>query len=237
MADIPAPITQDSLTKPIETSFGLRYRGSKTRRDIAGERNLELKQKEVAVAERDIYKDLSLTDPMTGVGNERALKQFFDQDERRQQYKARERRGTGNLYPAFGLMIYLDADGLTQANKRGHEFGDELLAKVADAGKEIAHRPNDLIFRRGSEGADEFIIILPGENLDHMEQLEVRYLQALKSKSTDNEITASLAIGSYGLGRSARQTAEVLDKKLSVAKDKRAQKGMHVETIYLKENG
>lgn len=188
---------------------------------------------------REHYKTLSLVDELTGVENHRALTRFLNEDELRQSKRSGisyDRRSTGYLYPTHGLILYTDADGLTDANKIDHNMGDRLLKNLATSGKEIAQRPSDIIFRRGSEGADEFVIILPGETMDRAADLELRFRQALKGNSQERDITASLAIGSYGLGRTARQTVDKLDALISSEKAKRPVKGTHIETIYVKEN-
>ena len=133
------------------------------------------------------------------------------------------------------MAIYLDADGLGKADNEGHAIGDRLMKSLVEAGKEIARRPNDVIFRRGDR-SDEIIIFLPGDNLDSFKTLERKYNEALLEKGGDRKFTASLAFGIYGQGRSAEETIKILDEALSKKKAGR-EKGQHIDTIFLENNG
>jgi diguanylate cyclase (GGDEF)-like protein len=189
-----------------------------------------------AYEERELFERDSLTDRLTGVGSSRAQEKFLDADEKRQSTRTtREKRSTGPLYPIYGLILYLDADGLKEANNISHETGDELLKIVARSAQDTAQRANDLVFRQGADGADEFAIVLPGETEGMMEEVATKFFEALK-KNSDGAVNASVAVGKYGYGKTARQTMKELDLALSEAKKKRAVRGAHVDTIYLKDN-
>jgi diguanylate cyclase (GGDEF)-like protein len=83
---------------------------------------------------------LALTDPLTGVGNRRAL------DER-----------IAQLGRSRFALVAVDVDDLKKVNDaHGHRVGDELLIKVASAlAAEV--RPSDLLAR---VGGDEFIVLI-----------------------------------------------------------------------------
>ncbi len=192
-------------------------------------------RKPVPRAERLLRKE-NLSDALTGVGNYRALERWLTQDQKRQEHNyqsTQERRNEKFSYPTYGVAIFLDVDGLGNANEEGHEVGDTLIKCVADAGKKITQRPNDAIFRRGDK-SDEFIIFLPGDNLESFELLEKKYNEALLEKSGGRNFTASLALGIYGHGRSAAETIKILDKELSKEKSARG-KGQHIETIFYRQ--
>ncbi len=179
----------------------------------------------------------ALVDPTTGLGNFRALEKWLKEDYIRQENKKKgllERRKTGELYPTFGVAIYIDADGLGEANKISHAYGDKLLQTVAKATGAISNRPLDVVFRRGDK-SDEFIIFLPGENKEEFGNLEQKFNKAMREKSAEDNFSVSMVFGEYGYNnRSAGETIEILDKILSNAKSKRP-KGEHVPTIIFTE--
>lgn len=171
--------------------------------------------------------EVSMKDPLTGVGNFRALEEWLEKDEKMQseQSSANERRSGKINYPTKGVIVFLDADGLGEANKTSHEAGDKLLSEIAKAAKKVGQRPLDEVFRRG-DASDEFLIMLPGDGKEHYSAIEEKFKSALENAS------ASLAIGTYGDGKTAREAYVKLDEALSHDKARRP-KGQHVDTIYL----
>jgi diguanylate cyclase (GGDEF)-like protein len=90
---------------------------------------------------------LSLTDPLTGLANRRQMDVAFE----------RVISAAARGEPLSVVMI--DLDHFKQVNDTlGHQAGDRLLKKVADAMREVA-RGSDLVVRYGG---DEFMLILPG---------------------------------------------------------------------------
>lgn len=80
-------------------------------------------------------------DPLTGLGNRRALEDRFD----------RTVEGAD-----IGSILYLDLDGFKQVNDRlGHDAGDELLIAVAERLRE-AVEALDALHR---VGGDEFVVV------------------------------------------------------------------------------
>ncbi|MCK4178124.1 GGDEF domain-containing protein [Aciditerrimonas ferrireducens] len=101
--------------------------------------------------------DAARRDPLTGLGNRRAL------EETAGALLARLARHDGRLTVAL-----VDLDGLKQVNDRlGHMAGDRLLVEFADRLRAVL-RASDHAFR---VGGDEFVVLLPGatpEGADHV---------------------------------------------------------------------
>ncbi len=179
--------------------------------------------------------ELSDVDLMTGVGSARAQEKFLAMNDRmlNEAAMSSDRRNEIPVFPEFGLLLYLDADGLKAANYTDREKGDKLLIMIAEAAKTVARRPHDKVFRQGAGGGDEYAVFLPGDSVAHMEEVVRRFENALKEVS-QGKVTASLIVGEYGGNLSAREALKTFDKKLASAKAARAERGSHVETIYIK---
>nr|QIH44569.1 sensor domain-containing diguanylate cyclase [Vibrio ziniensis] len=91
-------------------------------------------------------------------------------------------------------LALFDIDGFKQINDTfGHTIGDKVLTVVSQhVGKEI--RPADLI---GRFGGDEFMLLLPGDDLSQAiqaaERIRVR-IETMKFPSLDKNITCSFGI-------------------------------------------
>ncbi len=94
---------------------------------------------------------LSITDPLTGVYNQRFFYEMLSKEIR----KARDRRS-----PL--ILMMLDLDNFKEINdKKGHLYGDKVLKRVAEIIVSSVREGLDSVFRYGG---DEFAIILPGAN-------------------------------------------------------------------------
>jgi diguanylate cyclase (GGDEF)-like protein len=178
------------------------------------------------------------TDIKTGVKNQRDLEEWLDRDERLHETakkKSDERRKVAPQPILHGVMLFLDADGLGEANKLGHDKGDSLLKTVATAGKDLASRADDEVWRRG-DNSDEFIIALPGASFKDFERIEQKFEDAMQKRSAGKAFSASIVMGSYGYTTTARERLMQLDQVLSAAKA-RVGKGVHIDTIFDKSNG
>lgn len=179
--------------------------------------------------------ELSNIDALTGVGNVRAQENFFIEDEKRQSaFRKSVERRKDPPYPAFGLILYIDVDGLKKANDISRETGNTLLKRVVQATGVLAKRVLDKVYRQGGDGGDEFAVILPGDTEERMREVVSIFEKALKEMNTDMKVTASLAIGTYGNGKTARESVTELDNALKESKDKRKQRGAHVNTVFLR---
>ena len=90
---------------------------------------------------------LSLTDPLTGLGNRRA----FERDLELQ--LSRSRRRGGPL-----ALLYMDVDGLKRLNDRfGHAVGDETLRTLGAVLRTTSRLGSDSAYR---VGGDEFVMVL-----------------------------------------------------------------------------
>ena len=90
---------------------------------------------------------LTLADPLTGLGNRRAL----EREHMRSMLRSRR------LDHALSLL-YMDVDGLKEVNDRfGHAAGDDTLRAVGNAVRQCSREGTDAGFR---VGGDEFVLIV-----------------------------------------------------------------------------
>ncbi|MBF0284152.1 MAG: diguanylate cyclase [Magnetococcales bacterium] len=105
--------------------------------------HLELKRK------RDLLRDLSTLDGLTGLANRRRLDEFLHAE-----WKRAVRQGCSQL-----SVILMDVDHFKKYNDGyGHAAGDECLRKIARTLRDSLERGTDLAARYGGE---EFACILP----------------------------------------------------------------------------
>ena len=90
---------------------------------------------------------LSLTDPLTGVGNLRRLRESLRHEAER----------AGRFGRCLGVLV-LDLDHFKEVNDdHGHRAGDAVLVEFAQRVRAVV-REVDLVFRQGGE---EFVVLLP----------------------------------------------------------------------------
>ena len=153
---------------------------------------------------------LAYTDSLTSVANRLA---FFKQAER-------EIKRARRLSYDIGIMM-LDLDYFKKINDTyGHEAGDEVLIKAAEALKNCL-RENDCIGRIGGE---EFAIIVSGAEKSGMHNLASRLrksIQTLKFSFLGNEQNVTISIGYtvVNVGESFKVSLKRADKHLYSAKE------------------
>lgn len=140
------------------------------------------------VEEREALVNMTETDPMTGVGNRRALKNALDEAA---QYARK------NGHPVS--LILFDLDNLKEINDMlGHEAGDKAIQHAVAVAQSVL-RSNDTLVRTGG---DEFVILLPGAYRDTAEAIAERLLVCLEVSEPPKEIagvstlTASIGVAS-----------------------------------------
>ncbi|WP_197408083.1 MULTISPECIES: GGDEF domain-containing protein [unclassified Guyparkeria] len=169
------------------------------------------KQREEAVLERerDRYRFLSEQDGLTGLYNRRAL------DRRLEQAIATASRNHQPL-----SLVVLDTDLFKDYNDRyGHLAGDDALRCLARVMRATV-RHEDMCFRYGGE---EFVILLPGQNLSQATVVAERIREAYRTGSA-SELgpggTVSLGVAELRDGDTANTLLARADAALYHAKQR-----------------
>ena len=116
----------------------------------------------------EVLRNMSLTDPLTGVYNRRGAITLADQ-----QLKVAERVGRSLL------IVYADLNHLKQINDTyGHTAGDAALVEVAEVLRET-FRESDIVARIGG---DEFVVLLESTGADE-NTLRRRLLDSLTARN------------------------------------------------------
>ncbi|MES2150461.1 MAG: diguanylate cyclase [Pseudomonadota bacterium] len=114
----------------------------------------------------DALRELTLTDPLTGVANRRAFDETLDSEWRR----------CGRAQVPLALLM-VDIDHFKDYNDEyGHPAGDTCLEQVGAAMRRAAGRPHDLVARYGGE---EFAILLPQADLQGAEAVARKLLEEI----------------------------------------------------------
>ncbi|QJD58336.1 GGDEF domain-containing protein [Pseudomonas sp. gcc21] len=125
--------------------------------------------------------ELATIDPLTGIGNRRAL-----ETELVRVFAEHTRYGT-----AYGLLV-LDLDHFKRINDTfGHKAGDRVLRDFVSI-VDSACRQSDRLFRFGGE---EFVLLAPQVDLDGLEQVArniLRTVQAELRNAEGGEVTVSI---------------------------------------------
>lgn len=126
-------------------------------------------------------KTLAMNDQLTGLMNRRS---FLDLA---QAHVAQERD-----QDQPGALIMADIDHFKQVNdQHGHQIGDEVLQSVARTISE-SFRSTDLVCRWGGE---EFLIYLPGANLDIARRLAEDLRKKIEGSSHAKGLKVSISAG------------------------------------------
>ncbi|WPL18636.1 putative diguanylate cyclase YedQ [Thiorhodovibrio winogradskyi] len=159
------------------------------------------------------FRELSLqleTDPMTGLGNRRAL---HTQGERWLADSLRQHRPL--------TMLALDLDRFKPINDQfGHPEGDRLLCEVARVLREST-RPSDVCVRMGG---DEFVVLLPGADLTCAMDCAERIRQTISEielsvpDAAGVRVSASIGLAMHHEGMTLDQLYNQADNALYAAK-------------------
>ncbi|HEX5047233.1 MAG TPA: GGDEF domain-containing protein [Gammaproteobacteria bacterium] len=149
----------------------------------------------------------AFTDPLTGLGNRRWMKDMFDRE------LTRARRGG---QPVCLMMI--DIDNFKLFNDHyGHIAGDRVLLAVAEALRDRL-RPTDLIARFGG---DEFAVLLPSLDVTQArlagERLRQRIVE-LSPPSLSTAVTISVGVSGSAPGDDVGALVQRADEAMYAAK-------------------
>ena len=143
------------------------------------EANQRLRQQALALDEHNReLGQLALTDPLTGLGNRRALERAFRAE------------GHGGRH---GALVMVDADHFKAVNDRwGHEMGDNVLIRLAAALRSCSRR-HDTVVRLGGE---EFALWLPEADAAAAARVaEAVHARIAEAKLTGGEQALTVSIG------------------------------------------
>ena len=149
-------------------------------------------------------------DPLTKVGNRRAF------DDR----VGRMAELTG-LCGSAACLILVDIDHFKAVNDRhGHQAGDVVLARVADALSRAFLRKSDFVARYGGE---EFAILVPEATLQGARRLTERLLNGVRALAFEDavpgtRVTVSVGVAELAPGESPESWIERADRALYDAK-------------------
>jgi len=203
----------DYLIKPVDP-FAVRTRMIAAERVTALQRRVTDIQSQLEEA-NNVLRDLSRTDPLTGLGNRRRLEEDLDGIEALARRTARP----------FGVGLF-DIDHFKLYNDHyGHIDGDEALRHVARCIGAVM-RAGESAYRYGGE---EFLILLSDCDLDGAASAAERVRSAVEAEAISHEarpsrpplVTLSGAAGSW-TPETAAPTGELLariDEALYAAKN------------------
>jgi diguanylate cyclase (GGDEF)-like protein len=162
--------------------------------------------------ERELYKELSYLDPLTGVHNRR----HFDE-------ALAAELGKAGRHKDSLVLLMIDVDDFKRYNDLfGHQRGDEALKQLGRLFKTTC-RVYDVITRYGGE---EFAIIFPGAGIDNAVELAERVLHEVRDAPFEGEselpsgrFTVSIGVACYPYhAESARDLVRCADQALYEAK-------------------
>jgi diguanylate cyclase (GGDEF)-like protein len=136
---------------------------------LAVKKAIEHRELTARAKERDLYRQMSYEDPLTGVYNRR----FFDEALKLELVKA-------NRHKTPVLLFMIDIDYFKVYNDlMGHVNGDEALCRMATVIK-AACRGYDIVTRYGGE---EFAVIFPGAGKSEAAVLADRIMENVRSET------------------------------------------------------
>ncbi|MHB1668402.1 MAG: putative bifunctional diguanylate cyclase/phosphodiesterase [Thiomonas sp.] len=173
----------------------------------------------------------AITDPLSGLLNRRGIEQALSDE-----FARAQRTGEG-----FGLVL-MDLDHFKLVNDSyGHPAGDSVLLRVADLLREHV-RQGDAVARWGGE---EFLILLPRQNLERTHQTAQRLREAVAVMRVTHgphtiHVTASFGIAAWsGAACTPAQLIGRLDSLLYDAKrsGRNRVKGLEAQESHILSHG
>ncbi len=156
--------------------------------------------------QRDELMNLATRDPLTGIGNRRAMQDKLDE------VIASRNRTNRNC-----CLLMLDLDHFKKVNDRhGHAKGDEILIKLTEI-IEIRIRETDNIYRIGGE---EFVIVVEDQNIESASRLaeQLRTIVEANELTPEPSLTISIGVAQHVQGESADSWMSRADNALYAAK-------------------
>ena len=129
---------------------------------------------------------LAVTDPLTGLGNYRSLRQVLDAEVKRFDRTGRP----------FAVLL-LDLDELKKVNDRyGHTVGSRALCRLADVLR-VHCRAVDTAARYGG---DEFAVVLPETKVEAARIVACRIREQLAKDNEQPPLSVSIGVAEYPEG-------------------------------------
>jgi diguanylate cyclase (GGDEF)-like protein len=156
--------------------------------------------------QRDQLLVLARKDPLTGVGNRRAL------DEKLSEVCAAQTRVS-----TPSSLIILDIDNFKEFNDEfGHAAGDRILVRLTEI-IDFRIRVTDSLYRIGGE---EFVVVLEGQDKEKGRRLaeQLRTLVEANELAPAGSVTISLGVAELGAGESPAQWLKRADVALYESK-------------------
>ena len=177
--------------------------------ELRAEVELRKKTEESLRRSEELYRQLSITDPLTGIFNRRHFYELaISELQRAQRY--------GHLL----ALIMLDLDHFKRVNDiYGHAVGDKVLQAVTDAVRKVL-RVVDIFARYGGE---EFIVLLPQTTSQGVRHTAERLRCEIADQPLhleQNRIEITISLGATAFDPSAiplPPTAETLDLLIKLA--------------------
>ena len=168
------------------------------------------------LAEEQIHL-LSITDPLTGLGNYRLLLDVLDAEIKRSDRTERP----------FAVLL-LDLDGLKKINDRyGHLTGSRALFRLADVLRDNCRA----IDSAARYGGDEFAVILPETTAAAAELVAYRIRERLASDSQEPPLSVSTGMAVYPQdGETIEALLRTADREVYWMKSRSVEKDLRAAT-------
>jgi diguanylate cyclase (GGDEF)-like protein len=164
---------------------------------------------------RDVLRDLSMLDGLTGLNNRRRFNEYMMMEWKRAS------RSKSDI-----TVLLIDIDHFKLYNDQyGHLQGDECLKKIAKKAKEVLNRPGDFVARWGGE---EFVCILPETDAAGGVAVAQRFRKCIYDMNIPNKntgswgrVTVSIGVAHVVPDKNARWDSLIqkADEKLYEAKE------------------